>query len=60
MVITKWIWIVWKALPIMSDAEFLSTKNPDTLDGEDGETPIYEKYDNLLHGSRNKSSVFLF
>jgi len=39
----------------MSNAEFLSTKNPDALDGEEGETPIYEKYDTLLHGSRNKS-----
>jgi hypothetical protein len=42
------------ALPIISDAEFLSTKNPDAIDGDDNETPIYEKYDNLLHGSRNR------
>ncbi|CAG2121175.1 unnamed protein product, partial [Medioppia subpectinata] len=43
-------------LPIMSNADFLTTKDSETLDRDaDAETPIYEKYDALLHGNRNKS-----
>ena len=42
----------------MSNAEFLSTRDSESLDREDGETPIYEKYDALLHGSRTKSYAF--
>lgn len=41
-------------MPILSSADFLSTRNPDVLD-DDVETPIYEKYDSLLHGSRSRS-----
>lgn len=43
------------ALPIISDADFLSTKNVDSLEEDDSATSIYEKYDSLLHGNRNKS-----
>ncbi|XP_015784296.1 DNA replication licensing factor MCM3 [Tetranychus urticae] len=42
-------------LPIISSADFLSTKNLETIDEEEGDTPIYEKYDNLLHANRSKS-----
>ncbi|XP_054158126.1 zygotic DNA replication licensing factor mcm3-like [Oppia nitens] len=42
-------------LPIMSNAEFLSTKDSEKLDKEDTETPIYERHDALLHGNRPKS-----
>lgn len=44
-------------LPIISNAEFLSTKDSESLEREEGETPVYEKYDALLHGSRTKSYV---
>lgn len=37
-------------LPMGSGVDLPCTYNPDTLD-EDRETPIYEKYDPLLHGS---------
>jgi hypothetical protein len=30
--------------------EILSTQNPDLVEGESVNTPIYEKYDRLLHG----------
>lgn len=43
------------ALPIISTADFLSTKDLDCVEDDDNETPIYEKYDNLLHGNRPKS-----
>jgi hypothetical protein len=42
------------ALPIISSADFLTTKNLDTA-AEDGDTPIYEKYDNMLHANRKKT-----
>ncbi|XP_015905986.2 zygotic DNA replication licensing factor mcm3 isoform X1 [Parasteatoda tepidariorum] len=41
-------------LPIHSAADFLATKDPDSEDEQDGETPIFEKFDALLHGSRAK------
>lgn len=37
-------------LPMGSGVDLPCTYNPDTID-EDRETPIYEKYDPLLHGS---------
>jgi len=33
-----------------SSVEMLSTQNPDLVQGENMNTPIYEKYDPLLHG----------
>jgi hypothetical protein len=33
-----------------SSVEMLSTQNPDLVQGENVNTPIYEKYDPLLHG----------
>ncbi|RWS05591.1 zygotic DNA replication licensing factor mcm3-like protein [Dinothrombium tinctorium] len=41
-------------MPIISAADFLSTKDIDAGE-EDSETPIYEKYDSLLHGNRSRS-----
>ncbi|XP_064651857.1 zygotic DNA replication licensing factor mcm3-like [Lineus longissimus] len=43
------------ALPMSSTVDLLATKDPDAEQEEDEETPIYEKFDNLLHGgSRSK------
>jgi hypothetical protein len=33
-----------------SSVEMLSTQNPDLVQGENVNTPVYEKYDPLLHG----------
>ncbi|XP_054708242.1 LOW QUALITY PROTEIN: zygotic DNA replication licensing factor mcm3-like, partial [Uloborus diversus] len=41
-------------LPIHSSADFLATKDPDAEEGQQEDTPIYEKFDALLHGSRAK------
>lgn len=38
-----------------SKADMLSTQNPDLVDNEK-ETPIYEKYDALLHGASRKKT----
>lgn len=40
-------------LPMGSSVDMLSTNNPD-IDNTDKETPMYEKYDPLLHGSSRK------
>lgn len=46
-------------LPMGSSVEMLSTMNPDAEEDEK-ETPMYEKYDALLHGtSRNRSDKIL-
>ena len=43
-------------LPIISSADFLTTKDLENdADDDETETPIYEKYNNLLHGNRSKS-----
>jgi DNA replication licensing factor MCM3 len=39
-----------EVLPMGSSVEMLSTQNPDLVQGENVNTPIYEKYDPLLHG----------
>jgi len=39
-----------EVLPMGSSVEMLSTQNPDLEQGENVNTPIYEKYDPLLHG----------
>lgn len=45
-----------EALPIGAGADMLSTSNPDAVEDEETDTPIYEKYNALLHGSlRSKS-----
>jgi len=41
-------------LPIHVSADFLATKDPDAEEREEENTPIYEKFDALLHGSRAK------
>ncbi|XP_008558333.1 DNA replication licensing factor Mcm3 [Microplitis demolitor] len=49
-----------EALPLNSNLEILSTKNPDAVDAEETESPVYEKYDPLLHGkSRSKTDQIL-
>lgn len=40
-------------LPMGSSVDMLSTNNPD-IDDADKETPMYEKYDPLLHGSSRR------
>jgi len=42
-------------LPIISSADFLTTKDLENEDEDDTETPVYEKYNNLLHGNRSKT-----
>lgn len=43
-------------LPMGSDTSVLATQDPDTEEREQTETPMYEKYDHLLHGSSRKKS----
>jgi DNA replication licensing factor MCM3 len=44
-----------EALPMGSSVDMLSTQNPDLAEGDNLNTPIYEKYDSLLHGgTRNR------
>lgn len=38
-------------LPLAMNIDLLSTNNPDENEASEQETPIYEKYDALLHGS---------
>ncbi|MPC22149.1 Zygotic DNA replication licensing factor mcm3 [Portunus trituberculatus] len=40
-----------EALPINPGPDMLSTNNPDVAQDEETDTPIYEKYNALLHGS---------
>lgn len=42
-----------EVLPMSSTVDMLTTQNPDMFDGEK-ETPLYEKYDPLLHGSSRR------
>ncbi|KAK0085239.1 hypothetical protein PV325_005529 [Microctonus aethiopoides] len=49
-----------EALPLNSNLDVLSTKNPDAVAAEEAENPVYEKYDPLLHGkSRLKTDQIL-
>jgi len=43
-------------LSIAADAEVLTTKDLNEHADEEGETPIYEKYDALLHGNSRKKT----
>nr|CAD7200819.1 unnamed protein product [Timema douglasi] len=45
-----------ETLPMGSSVDMLSTYNPDTAEEDDVNTPIYEKYDSLLHGSSRAKS----
>lgn len=47
------------ALPIISNADFLSTKSSNKLDNEEAETTIYEKFDPLLHGKRKRGEKII-
>lgn len=38
-------------LPMGSSADVLATSNPDIEEEEEVDTPVYEKYDTLLHGN---------
>ena len=45
-----------QVLSIAADAEVLTTKDLNEHAEEEGETPIYEKYDALLHGNSRKKT----
>merc|ERR1712083_434488 len=45
-----------QALSIAADADVLTTKDLADNNEEEGETPIYEKYDALLHGNFRKKT----
>ena len=38
-------------LPMGSSVDMLATRDPDAEEEEEEDTPIYEKYDHLLHGA---------
>lgn len=40
-----------EVLPMGSSVEMLSTNNPDQDETEENNSPVFEKYDDLLHGS---------
>lgn len=43
-------------LPFGASVDLLATTDPEAENKEEEETPIYEKYDSLLHGKRNKKN----
>lgn len=43
------------ALPLTSSLDLLATQDPNAEEDEDEETPLYEKFDPLLHQERGKS-----
>ncbi|XP_076457176.1 zygotic DNA replication licensing factor mcm3-like [Babylonia areolata] len=43
-------------LAMGSNSSVLATQDPDTEEREQTETPIYEKYDHMLHGASRKKS----
>ena len=45
-----------EVLSIAADADVLTTKDLDTEQDGEEETPMYEKYDALLHGNSRKKS----
>ena len=45
------------AMPLQMAADLLSTMAPEDETEEDGETPVYERFDNLLHSSKKKKWV---
>ena len=45
-----------QVLSIAADAEVLTTKDLNEQADDDGDTPIYEKYDALLHGNSRKKT----
>ena len=45
---------LFTALPFGSSVDLLATKDPEEENKEEEETPIYQKYDNLLQGGRNR------
>lgn len=49
--------LFFTALPIYTAADFLSTKDPDAEEREEESTPIYEKFDALLHGSKARAKM---
>ncbi|KAK7487331.1 hypothetical protein BaRGS_00021420 [Batillaria attramentaria] len=46
-------------LPMGSETSVLATQDPDTEEREQMETPIYEKYDHMLHGGSRKKRQFM-
>lgn len=43
------------ALPFGGSVDVLATRNPDLQEDEETETPIYEKFERLLHGDNRKA-----
>ncbi|KAK7091922.1 zygotic DNA replication licensing factor mcm3-like [Littorina saxatilis] len=43
-------------LPMGSNSTVLATQDPDVEEREQTETPVYEKYDHMLHGNSRKKS----
>jgi len=50
------------ALPLANTLDLLATNDPDLDDDNEEETPVYEKFDPLLHRdhSRNKRCAVFF
>lgn len=46
--------LCWTAMPLGGTVDVLTTDNPDAVSEEQEELQIYEKHNNLLHGSKRK------
>lgn len=46
--------LCWAAMPLGGTVEALTTDNPDNFSEEQEELQVYEKHNNLLHGSKRK------
>lgn len=47
---------IFSVLPFGSDVDILATSDPNVDKEDEGETPIYDKYDKRLHGENKGKS----
>jgi DNA replication licensing factor MCM3 len=48
--------LCFTVLPLGSDVDILATSDPNVDKEEEGDTPIYDKYDKKLHGENKGKS----
>ena len=46
-------------LPMGSSVDLLATTDPEAEQEEEADTPIYEKFDGLLHGAHRKAKKWV-
>jgi len=56
----KFFLLTLEALPLANGLDLLATSNMDAEDEDEQETPVYDKFDPLLHRSTGRSKGFVF